>query len=180
MRPQKIKRGRGVSPYLSVLELPSDGSCPAPQSSPACKQQTGHNRSWQPLYHLIKHPPKRSPSLQVGIKSCLPFMIMSVGYTWNHVYKILDITFPLQKMRTKVPKYRDTTFQRLLIERMQQLRSDHGYSQEEVIEFTHLDISRYESGTSIPNTQSILKLCKLYNITIAEFFAPINYPAKKE
>lgn len=82
-------------------------------------------------------------------------------------------------MRTKVPKYRDTTFQRLLIERMQQLRSDHGYSQEEVIEFTHLDISRYESGTSIPNTQSILKLCKLYNITIAEFFAPINYPAKK-
>jgi hypothetical protein len=37
---------------------------------------------------------------------------------------------------------------------------------EEVIEFTHLDISRYESGTSIPNTQSILKLCKLYNITI--------------
>ena len=96
------------------------------------------------------------------------------------MYKILDITFPLQKMRTKVPKYRDTTFQRLLIERMQQLRSDHGYSQEEVIEFTHLDISRYESGTSIPNTQSILKLCKLYNITIAEFFAPINYPAKKE
>ena len=86
------------------------------------------------------------------------------------MYKILDITFPLQKMRTKVPKYRDTTFQRLLIERMQQLRSDHGYSQEEVIEFTHLDISRYESGTSIPNTQSILKLCKLYNITIAEFF----------
>lgn len=62
---------------------------------------------------------------------------------------------------------------------MQQLRSDHGYSQEEVIEFTHLDISRYESGTSVPNTQSILKLCKLYNITIAEFFAPINYPAKK-
>mgnify|MGYP002465873074 CR=1 FL=1 len=94
------------------------------------------------------------------------------------MYKILDITFPLQKMRTKVPKYRDTTFQRLLIERMQQLRSDHGYSQEEVIEFTHLDISRYESGTSIPNTQSILKLCKLYNITIAEFFAPINYPPK--
>ena len=39
-------------------------------------------------------------------------------------------------MRTKIPKYRDTTFQRLLIERMQQLRSDHGYSQEEVIEFT--------------------------------------------
>ena len=79
------------------------------------------------------------------------------------MYKILDITFPLQKMRTKVPKYRDTTFQRLLIERMQQLRSDHGYSQEEVIEFTHLDISRYESGTSIPNTHAYHLLPTIQN-----------------
>ena len=108
-------------------------------------------------------------------------MIMSVGYAelFNRKCSIISV-FRNPRMQTKVPKYRDTTFQRLLIERMQQLRSDHGYSQEEVIEFTHLDISRYESGTSIPNTQSILKLCKLYNITIAEFFAPINYPAKKE
>ena len=68
--------------------------------------------------------------------------------------------------------YLQTNFQILLLKS--------SLSQEEVIEFTHLDISRYESGTSIPNTQSILKLCKLYNITIAEFFAPINYPAKKE
>ena len=73
-------------------------------------------------------------------------------------------------------KYKDIAFQKLLIARMQQLRLESGYSQEEVIEFTHLDISRYESGTSIPNTQSILKLCRLYKITIAEFFAPISYP----
>lgn len=75
-------------------------------------------------------------------------------------------------------KYKDIAFQKLLIARMQQLRLESGYSQEEVIEFTHLDISRYESGTSIPNTQSILKLCRLYKITIAEFFAPISYPPK--
>ena len=60
------------------------------------------------------------------------------------------------KMRTKAPKYKDLIFQRLLIERMQQLRFEHGYSQEDVIESTHLDISRYESGSSSPSTQSIL------------------------
>ena len=46
-----------------------------------------------PLYHLIKHPPKRSPSLQVGIKSCLPFMIMSVGYAelFNRKCSIISV-----------------------------------------------------------------------------------------
>ncbi|OUO18658.1 hypothetical protein B5F90_09770 [Alistipes sp. An31A] len=83
-------------------------------------------------------------------------------------------------MDTKGTKYKDQVFQRLLIERMQQLRAEYGYSQEDVIEYTHLDISRYESGTSMPSTLSILKLCKLYNISISDFFAPINYPPKKE
>lgn len=82
-------------------------------------------------------------------------------------------------MQNRTSKYKDIAFQKLLIARMQQLRLESGYSQEEVIEFTHLDISRYESGTSIPNTQSILKLCRLYKITIAEFFAPISYPPKE-
>ena len=88
--------------------------------------------------------------------------------------------FPCNKMDTKGTKYKDQVFQRLLIERMQQLRAEYGYSQEDVIEYTHLDISRYESGTSMPSTLSILKLCKLYNISISDFFAPINYPSKKE
>jgi len=76
-------------------------------------------------------------------------------------------------------KYWDETFQKLLIERMQQLRNAYGFSQEDVIESTHLDISRYETGDSTPTLSSILKLCRLYNITIVEFFAPINYPTKK-
>ncbi len=62
---------------------------------------------------------------------------------------------------------------------MRQLRKQYRYSQEYVIEHTHLDISRYESGVSFPTLPSILKLCKLYGITIGEFFAPINYPPKK-
>lgn len=96
------------------------------------------------------------------------------------MYKTIIASFICIVMRTKAPKYKDLIFQRLLIERMQQLRIEHGYSQEDVIESTHLDISRYESGTSIPSTLSILKLCKLYNISISEFFAPIHYPPKKE
>ncbi len=77
-------------------------------------------------------------------------------------------------------KYWDKTFQRLLIEKMQQLRNEHGFSQEDVIDSTHLDISRYETGDATPTLPSILKLCRFYNISIADFFAQMNYPAKKE
>lgn len=80
----------------------------------------------------------------------------------------------------KETKYWNEPLQKLLIERMQQLRGEHDYSQEDVIESTHLDISRYETGDSTPTLPSILKLCELYNITFAEFFAPIEYPAKKK
>ena len=77
----------------------------------------------------------------------------------------------------KAGKYWDEAFQSSLIKRMKQLRREYGYSQEEVIEATHLDISRYETGESTPSMRSIVKLCKFYHITLAEFFAPINYPS---
>lgn len=79
----------------------------------------------------------------------------------------------------KTSKYWDEAFQKSLIERMRQLRNEAGYSQEEVIESTHLDISRYETGDSTPSLRSIIKLCELYDITLAEFFAPLNYPPKR-
>ena len=71
-------------------------------------------------------------------------------------------------MDTKGTKYKDQVFQRLLIERMQQLRAEYGYSQEDVIEYTHLDISRYESGTSMPSTLSILKLYQHIGLLCAD------------
>ena len=80
----------------------------------------------------------------------------------------------------KETKYWDAVFQKLLIDRLQQLRCEHDYSQEELIESTHLDISRYETGDSTPTLRSVLKLCKLYNISLAEFFAPMDYPSKEE
>lgn len=51
-------------------------------------------------------------------------------------------------------KYWDKTFQRLLIEKMQQLRNEHGFSQENVIDSTHLDISRYETVDATPTLPS--------------------------
>lgn len=76
-------------------------------------------------------------------------------------------------------KYKDPIFQKLLVERLQQLREASGYSQEDVIESTHLDISRYETGDSTPSLHSIIKLCRYYRITLEEFFAPIDYPPKE-
>ncbi len=81
-------------------------------------------------------------------------------------------------MRQKKLNRKDEPFVKTLVERMQQLRNERGYSQEYVIENTHLDISRYETGDSIPTLRSVLKLCRLYDITISEFFAPLNYPTK--
>lgn len=67
----------------------------------------------------------------------------------------------------------------MIVERMRQLRNDRHYSQEHVIEHTHLDISRYETGSSIPSLLSILTLCKFYGITVREFFEEMDYPSKE-
>jgi transcriptional regulator with XRE-family HTH domain len=95
------------------------------------------------------------------------------------VYKKYLVGSSFATVGKKITKYKDSTFQKLLVERMQQLRKEHGYSQEDVIEFTHLDVSRYETGDSTPTLSSILKLCTLYKLTLGEFFAPLNYPPKE-
>ena len=63
---------------------------------------------------------------------------------------------------------------------MKELRAIHGFSQEGLIEHTGLDVFHFENGSKNPTTISLSILCEFYNITLAEFFAPINYPAKKE
>ena len=73
----------------------------------------------------------------------------------------------------------DEIFVDMVVKRLRELRNERSYSQEYVIEHTHLDISRYESGNSIPTLLSILKLCNLYNITLEEFFTSFDYPPKK-
>lgn len=70
---------------------------------------------------------------------------------------------------------------KLLTERMRQLRNSSAKTQEDLIDDTHLDISRHETGTSIPTIPSILKLCKFYGITLREFFdtEDFDYPPKE-
>lgn len=63
---------------------------------------------------------------------------------------------------------------------MKELRAIHGFSQEDLIEHTGLDVFHFENGSKNPTTISLSILCEFYNITLAEFIAPINYPAKKE
>lgn len=67
----------------------------------------------------------------------------------------------------------------LVAGRMRQLRDEHNYTQEYLIDHTRLDIAHYEAGQSFPSLFSISILCKFYNITLDEFFAPMNYPSKE-
>ncbi|MDR3785436.1 helix-turn-helix transcriptional regulator [Alistipes sp.] len=45
-------------------------------------------------------------------------------------------------------------------------------------EATGLGIAQLESGKNFPNLTTITIICKFYNITLDEFFAPLNYPPK--
>ena len=49
---------------------------------------------------------------------------------------------------------------------------------EELAEATGLGIAQLESGKNFPNLTTITIICKFYNITLDEFFAPLNYPLK--
>ena len=72
--PQYIKKARGALAALTRRSWSTFRwklSCALACSAPVGAE---HNKDWQPLYHLTKHPPRRSPSLRVGIKSCLPFI----------------------------------------------------------------------------------------------------------
>lgn len=82
-------------------------------------------------------------------------------------------------MEDKKRYHKDKEFAQVLAWRLLQLRREHNYTQEYVIDKTHLDIHRYETGNSIPLLMSLSKLCVFYEITLDEFFAPLNYPPKK-
>ena len=47
-------------------------------------------------------------------------------------------------------------------------------------EATELGIAQLESGKNFPNLTTISIICKFYNITLDEFFAPLHYPPKEK
>lgn len=68
-----------------------------------------------------------------------------------------------------------------IILRVKELRRMHGnQSQEQLTEATELGIAQLESGKNFPNLTTISIICKCYNITLGEFFAPLDYPPKNK
>ena len=86
--------------------------------------------------------------------------------------------FHLQKMGRRKQR-RDTLLFDKIILRVKELRGIHGHSQEQLKENTGLDIANLEAGENFPSITSISILCKFYNLTLDEFFAPMNYPPKE-
>lgn len=82
-------------------------------------------------------------------------------------------------MKRQKPKRTDEKLSELIVFRMKELRSIHGITQEDLIDHTGLDIYHFENGTKKPTTMSLSVLCKFYNITLGDFFTPLNYPPKK-
>lgn len=66
----------------------------------------------------------------------------------------------------------------MMIKRIKELRKLHNHSQEYVIENTGVDVSHIENGRDTPSVLSISRLCRFYNLTLDEFFAPFQYPPK--
>lgn len=71
---------------------------------------------------------------------------------------------------------RDEVLFKMVAQRIKDLRVNHRYTQEYVNEYTGLDIPHLETGRDFPSLTTIAILCKFYNMTLVEFFAPIDYP----
>ncbi len=66
-----------------------------------------------------------------------------------------------------------------IVLRVKELRSLYNHTQEQLKEGTGLNIANLEAGDNFPNITTISIICKFYNITLDEFFAPMKYPVKK-
>ena len=75
---------------------------------------------------------------------------------------------------------RDEILLQKIVLRIKELRSIHGHTQEKLKEATGLNIPNLGTGENFPNLTSIAIICRYYNISLDEFFAPMEYPPKKE
>lgn len=75
--------------------------------------------------------------------------------------------------------YVDRDFAETIGRRIKELREEHGHTQEYLIDHIHLGINSYETGKRIPTVMSLLKICRFYDISLYEFFSPINSSDKK-
>lgn len=80
--------------------------------------------------------------------------------------------------KPKKPR-RDSVLYGMIIQRMIEIRNSHNHTQEYVAQNTGLDMPHYETGRDFPTMTSISVFCEFYQMTICEFFAPIDYPVKR-
>lgn len=64
----------------------------------------------------------------------------------------------------------------LIAKRLREIREMHDDTKEYVMHKTGLGISDYERKAKFPTLASITKFCKLYDLSLDEFFRGINYP----
>lgn len=60
-------------------------------------------------------------------------------------------------------------------ERIKQLRKEHNMSSNELAERCNVSqpvISKLENGHRVPDVPTLKKICEVFNITLADFFAP--------
>ena len=67
----------------------------------------------------------------------------------------------------------------LIAKRLQEIREQHKHTKEFVLHETGLGISDYERKTKFPTLTSIAKFCKLYNMSLEDFFKGIAYPKEE-
>ena len=63
---------------------------------------------------------------------------------------------------------------------LSQLRNENNYTQDEIAEILNVNVksvSRWENGKNLPDHSIILEICKIYNISVNEFY--IGHKIKK-
>lgn len=94
------------------------------------------------------------------------------------IAQIFELAFLFALMKRKGQR-RDEILLSKIVLRIKELRGIHGHTQEKLKEETGLNISNLEAGDNFPNITSLSIICRFYNISLDEFFAPMNYPPKK-
>ncbi len=73
----------------------------------------------------------------------------------------------------------DPILAEVIAKRLQEIREAHKSTKEYVLHRTGLGISDYERKVKFPTLASIAKFCKLYNLSLDEFFDGIEYPKER-
>lgn len=74
-----------------------------------------------------------------------------------------------------VKQQRDNSLMKAVGRRLRELRESIGLSQETVLFKTGIYLTRIENGKRNISISTLIELCKVYNITLREFFKKVHY-----